>query len=74
MARFADTGPDTLGETCYQAKKRRAEALDGIAGDIGDVCRARLSQKILLTNLDFIHPQTHMGGHDHSLLNNSWLC
>jgi len=24
-----------------QAKKRRAEALDGIAGDIGDVCRAR---------------------------------
>ena len=44
-------------ETCFQAKKRRAEALDGIAGDIGDVCRARFPSTnvkvptILQTNL-----------------------
>ena len=37
----ADTGLEIWTETLLQAKKRRAEALDGIAGDIGDVCRAR---------------------------------
>ena len=43
MGRFADAGLEIWTETCLQAKKRRAEALDGIAGDIGDVCRARFS-------------------------------
>ena len=34
-------GQTAWAETFLQAKKRRAEALDGVAGDIGDVCRAR---------------------------------
>ena len=34
-------GQTAWAETFLQAKKRRAEALDGVAGDVGDVCRAR---------------------------------
>jgi len=37
-----------------QAKKRRAEALDGIAGDIGDVCRARFWSTMLKSPLFYI--------------------
>ena len=57
-----------------QAKKRRAEALDGIAGDVGDVCKAR-SESYLLLDIFTIHfdLQTDLGGYDHRLLNNSWL-
>ena len=76
MGRFADAGLEIWTETCLQAKKRRAEALDGIAGDIGDVCRARfLPTNVKVPQLyNYTLPQTHLGGYDHSLLNHSWLC
>ena len=58
-----------------QAKKRRAEALDGIAGDVGDVCKARSeSYWLLRTVTNHSGPQTDLGGYDHRLLNNSRIC
>jgi len=48
-----------------QAKKRRAEALDGIAGDIGDVCRARPTWEDMIIAYSTIPGYASLRDHQH---------
>merc|ERR1719234_1280585 len=48
-----------------QAKKRRAEALDGVAGDIGDVCRARPTWEDMIIAYSTIPGYASLRDHQH---------
>jgi len=53
------------GEVHGGAKKRRAEALDGIAGDIGDVCKARPTWEDMIIAYSTIPGYASLRDHQH---------
>ena len=75
MGRCADTQFETLTEF-FNSRPKRGEQrrLTGLQGIL--VTFAGLGKKptICVSNFNFTLPQTHLGGHDHSILYNSWLC
>merc|ERR1719422_1431901 len=53
------------GEVHGGAKKRRAEALDGIAGDVGDVCKARPTWEDMIIAYSTIPGYASLRDHQH---------